>query len=221
MEFSIAQQFTILSLHPEKGTRIMDGYHFGYSLAGACLMDFYRNGEILYSDKRIHPSTPRTIDPYHDRLIQIVKEYPRPRKAGYWIRKLSWGRRKNFLEVISILESRGIVSDEKLYFLGFIPYHRYHLNDKSIRNEIVEKLRKVVIGGMIPDPEKLMLLCLLRTSGATRILANDWNERGIVRSACRQLMRRDENGSEAEKFVRAVAYAVRDEIASSEATHSA
>jgi hypothetical protein len=221
MEMSIAKQFTILSLHPGKGRILVPNTIFRYTLAGACLMDFYINGEITIEDKRLLPSAGRSRDQLHDSLFEKIQTSSRPRRISYWIRRLSGRGRQLFRDSISLLLSEGIVRHEKLYFLGFIPYNRYYFNDPAIRSSLINRLREVVISGKVPDNEQMMILGLMKVSRSLRYLATEFSERSVIRARCREIFRRDETKPETEKFIRMIMASVQNAIAASEAAQGA
>jgi hypothetical protein len=55
MNLSVAEQYVILSLNPEKGRISLNDIHFRYSLTGALFMDYHDRGEITIEDKRVIP----------------------------------------------------------------------------------------------------------------------------------------------------------------------
>jgi len=68
---SIAEQFVILSLNPEKGRVSIDNIHFRYSLTGALLMDYLEREEFKVENKRVVWSFTMTGDAIHDMLAEL------------------------------------------------------------------------------------------------------------------------------------------------------
>jgi hypothetical protein len=220
MGMSVAKQFMILSLHPGRGRILVPNTIFRYALAGACVMDFYINGEITVEDKRLLPSAGRNIDQLHDNLFARIRSSPEPKKISYWIRKLPGRGRQLLRDSMSLLLSDGIVRHEKLYFLGIIPYNRYYFNDPGMRSAIINRLREVVISRKAPDNEQMMMLGLMKVSRSLRYLATEYNERSVIRARCREIFRRGDNKTETEKVISMIMSSVQNAIAAAEAAHS-
>ncbi len=221
MEFEVSRNYILLLLNPQKGRIKTSDINFRFGLSGAFLMDLYKNGEISVNEKRVIPAISTNGEPLHDRIAAIIQSYSSPKRIGFWVRRLSRGRRQNMLDCLAPFIKNGSVRHEKFYFLGIFPYNRYYMDETTIRDTLVRELREVVISGRAPSDNQRMLLALLKASRSLKVLANDWRERGAIRRKCSELFREDEYTPEASKFVGMVMTAISRALSATEASHSA
>jgi hypothetical protein len=208
MELTITERFIILVLNPEKGKIITDDLHFRYTLAGSVLMDFFANGEITLSGRKVIPSFRRNGIAAHDLFAGRIEEARRDRSISHWVSTLGRKRRLVLSENIRLLVNGGLIRHEKRYFLNFIPYNRYFLTKPGIRTELIKELRGVLLEGKTAGREQKMLIGLIRAAQAFKVLADDWKERRIIRRRCKEFMAGDEFASEADIVIRQVQVAV-------------
>ena len=208
METTVTRQFVLLSLHPEKGRVIIPTTHFRYALTGAVLMDFLLCGEISLENRRLIPSFRKNGDRIHDMFAERIEEKSSPGRISYWIRRFSMKSHLVFKETVKSLTTNGILIHERRYFLNFIPYNRYFLTDKRIRQDIVNGLREVLLTGRESTGLQSMLIGLLKASGSHFLLAKDRSERSLLRKKCRDFKNDDEMASEIDKAIREVQAAI-------------
>jgi hypothetical protein len=220
MESTVARQFVMLSLHPEKGRIIIYQTQFRYCLIGAYFMDLYNRGEVSLTNKRLSHSFRKNGEPLHDQIAERIERSSRPKRFSYWISRLSSKSRLIFRENIASLVSAGILRHEKRYFLNIIPYNRYFFNDQRARNEIIEGLRGVLLHGRQATDVQMMLIGLIKASDAHSILAREKGEKGTLRKKCSELMKKDELSSEVDKVIREVRAAITSAVIISTATSS-
>ncbi len=221
MEMIISRQFTVLSLHPERGRITVSAASFRFALAAAAIADFYMNGELSEEDKRLTPSPRHNGDPFHDRLIDLIANSAHPKKILYWIRKLSRKSRQNLEESISVFVSGAGIRHEKKYFLGIFSYSRYYFTDPGVRSSIVENLREIVINGKNPSDEQLLILALMKATNSLSHLASEYSERSVIRGRARELFKKDEFASKYQKFARLIISSVTVATAAEESSYVA
>ncbi len=208
MELTITLKFIILALNPEKGRIIPDDLHFRYSLAGSVLMDFFLNGEITLSGKKVIPSFRRNGMAAHDLLATRIEEAGRNRTISHWVSSLGRKKRLIFNENIRLIVNGGLIRHEKRYFLNLIPYNRYFITKPELRAELIRGLRQVLLEGGTAGKEQKMLIGLIRAAQAYRILSGDWKERRLIRRRCKEFMAGDDFASEIDTVIRQVQLAV-------------
>jgi hypothetical protein len=218
MESTVTRQFVMLSLHPEKGRKMIPDNPFRYTLIGAFLMDLLRRGEISMTDRRMTHSLRGNGNPVHDIIKEMIERSSKPRRFSYWIRRLSMKSKIIYKDTIGTLISDGVLRHEKRYFINIIPYNRYFFNDMRLRNEIVEGLRGVLLYGRQPTDEQMMLTGLLKASSAYSLLVREKGEKRTIRKKCTELMEKDELPSETDKVIREVRAAIATSVAISAAT---
>jgi hypothetical protein len=218
MLLTVTRQFVILSLHPEKGRLIIQNSTFRYSLIGAVLMDLLKSSEISMTNHRLIHSFRKNGEQVHDLIAERIERSSKPRRFSYWVRRLSMKSRFIYNDTINALVSNGMLRHEKRFFMNIIPYNRYFLNDKRVRNEIIEGLRGVLLYGKQATSEQMMLIGLLKASSAHSILAREREEKRILKKKCSELMEQDELSSEIDKAIREMRAAIASAVAVSAAT---
>ena len=166
MDHSVAEQFVILALNPEKGRVTLDSIHFRYSLTGALLMDYLDHGEFTIENKRIIPSFMINGEVVHDMVAEKIMKSGRNRRISTWISRLTNKSRLIFREITNTLEKQKIIRIEHKKFLNIFPYRRYWFNDKSIRTNLIEQLRGILLYGKQPGKKEIMLLGLVEAARA-------------------------------------------------------
>jgi hypothetical protein len=208
METTIAKQFVILALHPDKGRIIIENIYFRYSLTGAVLMDFLDNGEISLSNNRLVSSFRKNGDPTHDMFAEKIERSSKPRRVSYWVRSLTSKSRFVFREIVNSLINKGIVRHERRLFLNIFPYNRYFITDRSIRNRIIEEIRDILLYDKPASRKQTMLIGIIKASGSYRLLAKEKEERKILRKKCDTFMQKDVMTSEIDRAIREVQAAI-------------
>ena len=212
MDFSIAEQFVILTLNPEKGRVAIDSTHFRFSLTGAILLDYMDGEELRVEDKRVIPSLKINDDAIHLMFSDKIMKSSRNRKLSYWIYRLTNKSRFIFSEMTKSLEKRRVIQIEHKKFLGIIPYKRYWFLNKSIRTDLIESLRGILFYGKKPGKKELMLLSILQAARAHSILSKERGEIKIFRQKCTELLKGDNVGTEINQTFKEVQNAIESSI---------
>jgi hypothetical protein len=208
MDNSVAEQFVILSLNPEKGRVSLDSIHFRYSLTGALLMDYLDQEEFKLENKRVVWSFRMTGDTIHDMFAERIMNSSGNWKISFWIRRLTRKSRLIFSEIIKSLEKRKLISIEHKKFIGIFPYKRYWFLDNGIRNGIIERLREILLYGKQPVKKELMLLGIVEAARAYRLLSREKGEARILRKKNNEILKGDVMSAEISKAVREVQAAI-------------
>jgi hypothetical protein len=208
MDNSVAEQFVILSLNPEKGRVSLDSIHFRYSLTGALLMDYLDQEEFKLENKRVVWSFRMTGDTIHDMFAERILNSSGNWKISFWIRRLTRKSRLIFSEIIKSLEKRKLISIEHKKFIGIFPYKRYWFLDNGIRNGIIERLREILLYGKQPVKKELMLLGIVEAARAYRLLSREKGEARILRKKNNEILKGDVMSAEISKAVREVQAAI-------------
>ena len=208
MATSTAELFTILAIHPSKGRIAIDNIHFKYTLTGAVLMDSLSMDEFRIENKRLIPSITKNGDPLHDMVADRLTNSSSNRRISFWIKRLSWRNRFIFNGIITRLEKKDIIRTDKKKFLNFIPYKRFWFNDRSIRDNLIERLRQFLVYGKQPDKNDLMLLGLVDAARAYRLLSRERAEIRQMRRKNGELMKGDIMNTEINLAIREVQAAI-------------
>lgn len=221
MNLSVAELFVILSIDPAKGRMGIDKIHFRYTLTGAILMDYLDRGEFTIENKRIVPSFTRNGDTLHDMIADRIMNSGRNRRIFFWINRLTRRYRQILNEVTLKLEKQGMIRIEQKTFLNIIPYKRYWFIDKSIRNELIELLREILLHGKQPGKKDIMLLGLVEASKAYKLLSRQRGDSGQMRKKNAELLKGDVMSTEISQAIKEVQAAIIASVtAASIAAHS-
>lgn len=213
MDYSVAKQFLILALNPEKGRIMIDSTHFRYSLTGAILLDYIDGDELRIEEKRVIPSLRIYDDAIHNMFADKFTKSSRNRKISYWISRLTFKHRFILVEMTKSLEKDRVIRIEQKKFLGLIPYKKYWFTNNSIRNEIIELLRGILLYGKNPARKELMLISILHAAGAHKVLSRERGETRMIRRKCADIIKDDQITSEISQTVKEVNAAIAASIA--------
>jgi golgi phosphoprotein 3 len=208
MDFSITEQFVILALHPEKGRIAISLIPFRYSMTGGLLMDYLEKGEITMENKRVIPSIKKNGETVHDLFADRIMESSKNRRISFWLRRMSLQRRLIFSELIKSLEKKNIIRTEQKRFLNIIPYKRYWFSDNSIRYNLIESLRGILLYNRKPGKKEVMLLGLVEASKSYSVLAQEKGEARILRKKNEELLKGDIIGTEISQTIKEVQAAI-------------
>ncbi len=213
MDYSVANQFLILALNPEKGRVTIDSTHFRYSMTGAILLDYLDGEELRFEDKRIIPSLRINDDSIHQMFAGKFMKSSRNRKISYWISRLTFKHRFILVEMTKSLEKERVIRIEHKKFLGLIPYRKYWFLNNSIRTDIIEQLRGILIYGKNPGRKELMLIAILHAARAHKVLSRERGETKMIRHKCSELLKSDQVSSDISQTLREVNAAIAESIA--------
>jgi hypothetical protein len=208
MQYSVAKQFLILALNPEKGRVTIDSTHFRYSLTGAILLDYIDGEELRVEDKRIVPELKINDDAIHMMFADQIMKSSRNRKITYWIQRITRKYRFILAEMTKSLEKERVISIEHKKFLGLIPYKKYWLLNTGLRIDLIEQLRGILLYGRKPDKKELMLLSILHAARAHSILSKERGETKVLRQKCKELLKKELISSEISQTIREVNAAI-------------
>jgi golgi phosphoprotein 3 len=208
MEHKIATQFFILALNPENGRFARRNTHISFSLTGALLMDYLRNGEISIDQKKIISSFSLNGDPVHDMIAGKIKASSKNRRISHWVSTLT--NKSGFIlkNLTLTLEKENILRIEQKKFLGLFPYRLYWLNDPGRRSLLVEHLRAILLHGRQPSQDDLMLLALVESSKRYRQMMVERGEARTMAKKNKELLKNSVVGMEISQAIREVQAAI-------------
>jgi hypothetical protein len=212
MDHSVAENFIILAINPEKGRVTIDSTHFRYSLTGAILLDYMNDEELRVEDKRVVPSLRINDDAIHMMFAGKIMKSSRNRKISYWISRLTLKSRFILSEMTKSLEKQRVIRIEHKKFLGLIPYKRYWFLNNSIRTDLIESLRGILLYDKKPGKKELMLISILQAARAHSILSKERGETKTLRQKCTQMFKNDQLSAEISQTFREVQKAIESAI---------
>jgi Golgi phosphoprotein 3 len=215
MDRSVAELYVILALNPEKGRISISDIYFRYSLTGALIMEYHESGEIAIENKRVVPSFIKNGETIHDLFADRIMKSSKNRRISFWISRMTNKSRIIFREIINSLEKKRILRIEQKKFLNLFPYKRYWLIDNSVRTNLIELLRGILLYGRQPGKKDIMLLGLVEASKAYKLLSREKGESKLLRKKNTELLKGDMISAEISQTIREVQAAIVASIAAS------
>jgi hypothetical protein len=207
MELSLKEKFLILAYHPEKGIRIA-GSFMSYGIGGAILMELAELGKISIEKKRVKLlSTQNTGDAALDNAIELLRKSTRPMRIKSLIGKIAHKPLKFKKLLINRLVDKRILKAERKRFLIF-PYYRYPTYKKEYRNDLIDKLRMLILKKTEVDNDTVMLAGL---AGACQFINKFFptkRERKIVKPRVKEIMADSQVDKAIDETIRAIQAAV-------------
>ena len=171
-------------------------------------MDYYDQGEFTIENKRIVPSFKKNGEIVHDLFCERIMKSEKNRRISFWISRMTNKSRKIFRELINKLEKDRIIRKEQKKFLNIIPYYRYWFNDSSVRSDLIEALRGILLYGKQAGKKELMLLGLVESSKAYSLLSRERGESKLLRKKNTEFLKGDVMSAEINQTIREVQAAI-------------
>ncbi|WP_245691291.1 GOLPH3/VPS74 family protein [Sinosporangium album] len=156
----IAEELLLLAYSEEEGKPLVSGTQVDTALGGAVLAELAILGRVSLEGKKVvlQDSTPVGDDELDSALTKIA-ESRTERKPDWWVYKFYTSKLRQRL--LTRLAERGVLSEERVKVLGFIPLNRYPERDPSIEQAVRARVTDV-LGGAEPDERVAVLLSLLK-----------------------------------------------------------
>ena len=185
-----SEKFLLIAHHPEKGRLVVSRQFFRYGLAGAILLDLLLDGRIGMENGRIIPRPGNTpSDPVKSEVIQMITESARPRRAGYWVRRLAF-RYNGYLNQIRVgLAGKRLLKIEESRLLGIIPWRRSFLTESYTRTNLIRQLKNDILVYRGDAGESGALAGLVEACRMRRILSTDREELKMIRSQVKKILK--------------------------------
>ena len=208
MNLSVAELYVILALSPEKGKVSLNNIYFRYSLTGALIMDYYDSGEIKIENKRVVPSFRKNGEVLHDMIADRIMKSSKNRRISFWIGRLTNKSRLILREITSSLGKENILRTEQKKFLNIFPYKRYWFINNSVRVNLIEVLRGILLYGKQPGKKEIMLLGLVEASRAYSLLSRERGESKLMHKKNIEFLKGDVMSAEISQAIREVQAAI-------------
>ncbi len=166
MRLSLSEEYVLLSLDDRQGSFSM---YAGYGLVAAMLMDLLRRGRLAVEAGKasVIDSTP-TGDPALDDLLAGLAGKP-PKALSAWISQLGMGAGYCGAFARRLVDA-GILCEEERRFLRLFPHKRYPEALHGPENEIVSRLRSVLLTESAADEATSALVALVEASGLMGVM---------------------------------------------------
>lgn len=217
MRLTLPEEVLLLLLHDDKGTPMVDVTVVGAALAGAAVVELTLDGVLRLAeggDPQVRQgrlaATGRAVG--DDRLAPLVElvHGRRPKDAITKVSGWGWGSvtAKNLREgLLHDLAAQGLLSEERGRVLGIFPTTSWPQGPtRGPETDLVERVRRVAVGGADPDPRTAALVAILHAAGALPKVFPDADRK--------ELKRRGKQVSEGDWAGQAVRAAIREVQAS-------
>lgn len=185
-----SEKFLLIAHHPEKGRLVVSRQYFRYGLAGAILLDLCLDGRLGMENGRIIPRPGNTpADPVKSEVIQMITESTRPRRAGYWVRKLAFRYNGYLNQIRTVLAGKRLLRIEETRLLGIIPWRRSYLTESYTRSNLIRQLKNDILVYRGDAGESSALAGLVEACRMRRILSTDREELKMIRSQVKKILK--------------------------------
>lgn len=185
-----SEKFLLIAHHPEKGRLVVSRQFFRYGLAGAILLDLLLDGRLGMENGRIIPRPGNTpSDPVKSEVIQMITESVRPRRAGYWVRRLAFRYNGYLNQMRAGLAGKRLLKIEESRLLGIIPWRRSFLTESYTRTNLIRQLKNDILVYRGDAGESSALAGLVEACRMRRILSTDREELKMIRSQVKKILK--------------------------------
>lgn len=216
-----SEKFLLIAHHPEKGRLMVSRQYFRYGLAGAILLDLLVDGRLGMENGRIIPRPGNTPpDPVKSEVIQMITESTRPRKAGYWVRKLAFRYNGYLNQIRTGLAGKRLLKIEESRLLGIIPWRRSFLTESYTRINLIRQLKNDILVYRGDAGESSALAGLVEACRMRRILSTDREELKMIRSQVKKILKESPVSDAVAQTIRQVQAAIIASVTASIAASS-
>lgn len=169
---SVVQNLLLVSLDPQSGKVRLPSMQSDAALGGAVLIDLVLLGrlELVGTGRRakVAVADPRPVDD-----PDLEAAFSRVRQRGHQAPRSLVARlgKKQRKAGLATLERRGLVRDQRRTFLG-IPLERLELVDVPARDDLVSRVRQVLLQGQPADDVTGPLVGLLSAADLLRLVVD-------------------------------------------------
>ncbi|NUM81220.1 GPP34 family phosphoprotein [bacterium] len=165
---TLPEKLFLLSLDDQKDLRYSVSWAvLSVSMAGALVMELALRGKIhIDGTQRITLiETTSCGDELLDDVLACLLKKNTERTMNHWVTMLleKFSKLKIKERLLHNLSRKGILQREEKLFCGVVPYNRYSLGGRMMRDGIQRELQAVVEKTKAPDESSVMLLSLLQS----------------------------------------------------------
>lgn len=192
MELNIIEKFLIIAHHPTRARFITPPIQLKYGFAGALLMELSLKKNIELQNKRIKLnetiSPPDESYPIFEEIIKTIGQSRKERKPGYWIQKFGRRSRKIKRAFLIGMEKKRLIRIKHSRFL-FIPYRKTYLIETKTRDNIIYKLREILLYKKNKTEEDIAMMGLIAGCSMYRIMSPDRSKRRLLKKEMNALLK--------------------------------
>jgi hypothetical protein len=174
MALLLAEELLLVAYQPD-GTARGQATELDCGLGGAVLVELVLGGhaEIVSGRLSARPGHPPVHPVLADAYGQVAAKSRKPRA---WVTRFAKGTRRRLL---SDLVATEVLRDESYKSLGLFTRHRFPVTNPRVRDEILDRLRAVVLDGAAPDPRTAGLAGMVWAAKLERRVFPDADRRTV------------------------------------------
>jgi len=159
-------------------------------------------------------------DPVRSEVIQMITESVRPRRAGYWVRRLAFRYNGYLNQIRAGLAGKRLLKIEESRLLGIIPWRRSFLTESYTRTNLIRQLKNDILVYRGDAGESSALAGLVEACGMRRILSTDREELKMIRSQVKKILKESPVSDAVAQTIRQVQAAIIASVTASFAASS-
>ncbi|MBX7150704.1 GPP34 family phosphoprotein [bacterium] len=165
---SLPEKLFLLSLDDQKEVHFSVSWAvLSVSIAGALVMELALRGKIhIDASQRITLiETTSCGDELLDDVLKSLLKKRTNQTMNLWVSTLleKFSKLKIKERLLQNLNRKGVLQREEKLLFGVVPYNRYSLGGKTVRDNIQHELQSVIEKTKAPDESNVMLLSLLQS----------------------------------------------------------
>lgn len=223
MNTKLLEELIILAHNPEKGGfQSNSTFYLTYALVGGLMFQLSSEGKMkLENNKAIFTDLTTDQNPVIEVMFEKIRTSKKQKPLKYWIGKLSHKSRKLRLNLVDKLISSGKLELRTKKFLGIIPFKRTFVVDLTSRNNLIQRLKNLILMDKLLEEEDLTLLSLIHICKLYKIFSNDKSERKKIAKKLEETLKNSPISESVNKTIKEVQTAIMvSVIASSVVTSS-
>lgn len=187
-----AEEILLLALDDETGKlRPMPDRALDFTLAGAALAELALREQIRTAEERIEVlDATLTSRPGLDQVLSILGPEGSVHSLPEMLHRLAAEQPRRVPEILQRLVDRNLLKKVEERFLWVFPARRYPSVDGREEEEVLARLRRIVLEGAPASKRDCVLLTLVEACQLTRLIFSE-DERPQARPAIHELARHD------------------------------
>ncbi len=179
---TLTEDLLILLLHPQKGRLMTQGNALGQVLAVAALTDLWLAGILTLVEGKVHLKSLRYAgEPLRDFMIRRIQRAGRLYGFRRWAGRFAMKGDLLLRMSLQRLKWQGVIYEREQLFLNLFPCRRYYLIRPPLREAMIGRLDQVVSEDAPPSLREVILLQLLTSVNADRVLLRERTARRAFR----------------------------------------
>ncbi len=195
MELTLKEQFMLLVYDDLKGRPVISGNGFLYSLAGAVLLELHLKNKISIRDKYVYVDSHKTSgDLVLDSVLAQIRKSSKNKKIKSWVQKLGFRGNRLKNAILTQMVDKRIYRKEEHKHMGLFTCRNYYNSKPGYKQELQNRIRKMVFEESGITEELFMLVSLVGSSGLVRKMFSCGMERKYAKRKIKEMIKGSDFG---------------------------